>query len=104
MTQQPAPPGDPRVGRTWRIAAWGAGLGVVLAVVSGLLGADGRVGFVILFLVAALAAALAALHAGLTAVIDDLRGRPVSRARVASAGGLFLLAAVLMALVAGAGG
>lgn len=95
---------DPRVRRTWRIAGAGALVGVALAVLSGILGADGRVGFVILFLIAALSAALGALYAGLTAVVDDLKGRPVARARVGSAVGLFVLAAVLMAVVAGAGG
>ena len=95
---------DPRVRRTWRIAGLGTLGGVALAVLSGILGADGRVGFVILFLVTALAAALAALYAGLTAVIDDLKGRRVARARVVSAVGLFVLAALLMAVGAGAGG
>ncbi|MBW3619777.1 MAG: hypothetical protein KY461_05990 [Actinobacteria bacterium] len=100
----PAGERDPRVRRTWRIAGLGTLAGAGLAVLSGVLGADGRVGFVILFLVTALGAALAALYAGLTAVIDDLKGRRVARARVVSAGGLFVLAALLMAVVAGAGG
>lgn len=90
--------------RTWQLAAVGALAGVALAVLTGVLGASGRVGFVVLLLVWALAAAIAALYAGLTAVIDDLKGRPVARARVGAAVGLFFLAAILMALVAGAGG
>lgn len=95
---------DPRVRSTWRIAAVGAVVAVALAVLTGVLGATGRVGFVVLFLVLALSAGLAALYAGLTAVVDDLKGRRVARARVVSAVGLFFLAAILMALVAGAGG
>lgn len=100
-----APPEpDPRVRRTWRIAGGGAVVAVALAVLTGVLGATGRVGFVVLFLVLALSAGLAALYAGTTAVVDDLKGRRVARARVVSAVGLFFLAALLMALVAGAGG
>lgn len=104
MTGPGAQVDDPRVRRTWRIAGVGVLVGVALAALSGVLGADGRVGFVILFLVAALSAGVAALYAGLTAVVDDLKGRHVARARVGSAVGLFLLGAILMALVAGAGG
>jgi uncharacterized protein (DUF849 family) len=97
-------PRDPRVRRTWRIAGVGALVGVGLAALSGVLGGDGRVGFVILFLVTSLATGVAALYAGVTAVVDDLKGRPVARARVVAAVGLFVLTALLMALVAGAGG
>lgn len=97
-------PRDPKATRTWRIAAVGAGIGVLLAATSGLLGADGRVGMVVLLLVTALGCGVAALYGGLTAVIDDLKGRPVQRRRPIAAGALFLVAAMLMAMVAGAGG
>lgn len=98
------PATDPRVRRTWRIAAVGALVAVAVAVLTGVLGGTGRVGFVVLFLLLSLSATLSALYAGLTAVVDDLKGRRVARARVVSAVGLFFLAALLMALVAGAGG
>lgn len=100
----PADAPDPKVRRTWRIVGVGALVGVGLAALSGVLGGDGRVGFVLLFLVTALATGVAALYAGLTAVVDDLKGRRVTRARVVSAVGLFAVTAVLMAMVAGAGG
>lgn len=97
-------PRDPKVRRTWAIAGWGLLAGLALAALSGVLGAGGRVGMALLLLVTALACGLAALYGGLTAVIDDLKQRPVARARPISAGVLFLLSAMLMAMVAGTGG
>jgi hypothetical protein len=95
---------DPKVRRTWGIAGSGAVAGLGLALVSGALGGSGRVGLVIFLLITAAASGLAALYAILTAVIDDLKQRPVSRRRPIAAITLFVVAALLMAMVAAAGG
>jgi predicted lipid-binding transport protein (Tim44 family) len=97
-------PRDPRVRRTWAIAGGGLAAGVALALVSALLGGSGRVGMAVLLLVTALGSAVAALYGLVTAVVDDLRHRPVARARPVAAVGLFVVAAMLMAMVAGIGG
>ncbi len=98
------PSGDARTPIVWRFPVIGLVLGMVLAGVGAALGADGRVGFVVVVLVTAAGCGLGATYALLTAVIDDLRSRPVARSRPVSGVALFLAAAVLMALVAGAGG
>lgn len=97
-------PHDPKVRRTWAIAGWGFVAGIVVTALAALLGAGGRIGMALLLLVTALACGLAALYGGLTAVIDDLKHRHVARARPIAAGALFLLSAMLMAMVAAAGG
>lgn len=97
-------PDATRTRRAWRIAGIGAGAGIAVALLTGVLGASGRVGLVVLLLCCALACGLGALYAIVTVVVDDLRGEPTSRRRPVAAAVLFALAAVLMAMVAGAGG
>lgn len=96
---------DRRVRRTWWIAGGGSlGVGLALALLVGALGGEPRAGMAVLLLVSALSCGVGALYGIGTAVADDLRGRPTSRRRPIAAGVLFLLAAVLMAMVAGVGG
>lgn len=93
-----------RIRVTLRILWIGLAVAVALALLVGVLGGTGQVGFVVLLLVAAAACGLGALHAIATLLYDDLKDRSPARRRVGLAGGLFLAAAVLMAMVAGAGG
>lgn len=102
----PAPDHDDRrVRRTWWIAGGGSlGLGLPLALAVGALGGEARAAMAVLLLIGALSCGVGALYAIGSAVVDDLRGRPSSRRRPIAAGILFVLAAVLMAMVAGIGG
>lgn len=96
---------DRRRRRTMRrIAGGGAVVGLALALLAGLAGATGQAGAAIFLLTSALGCALGATWGVVAAVRDDLRGQRVSRARVAWVLGLFLGAAMLMAMTAGAGG
>lgn len=89
---------------TLRIAWVGTLVGVVLALLVGVLGGSGPLGLAVVLLVSAVACSLAALHAVATLVYDDLKDRHPARRRAVLAVGLFTLAAVLMAMVAGVGG
>lgn len=91
--------------RTMRRTA-GIGMLVALAaaVVAGGAGATGRAGAAIFLLLSATSCAVGATYGVLTAVRDDLRDDPVSRARVLWIVGLFVAGAALMAMTAGAGG
>lgn len=106
----PDPDGAPdghdraRIRTTWRIAGAGALLGLGLALLSGLLGGTGQAGMAIMLLVASLSTAVAALYAVVTLLVDELQHRQTTRRRAFVAGGLFVLTAVLMAMVAGIGG
>ena len=84
------------------------GLGILgalgLALVAGAAGATGQAGAAIFLLLSATSCAVGAAYGVLTAVRDDLRDEPVSRGRVAWVVGLFVAAAALMAMTAGAGG
>lgn len=105
----PAPPtgaelDHARIRRIRRIAGIGALVGLALALLAGLGGATGRAGAAIFLLVAATSCAGAATYGVLVSVRDDLKGEPVSRARVLWVVGLFFGAAALMAMTAGAGG
>ena len=93
-----------RVRATLRIAAAGAVLALGLALLVGLLGGSGPVGLAVLLLVTATACSIAALHAVGTLLYDDLKDRGPARRRALLAGGLFAVAALLMAMVAGIGG
>ncbi len=86
------------------IAGCGVGLAAALAVLAGVAGATGRAGAAIFLLLSAASAAVAATYGVVTAVVDDLRQVPVSRARVGWVVGLFFTAAALMAMTAGVGG
>lgn len=94
-----------RAQRAWRIAGLGSlviGTGLALAV--GLLGGTGQAGMAVFLLFAAASCTVGALYATVTLVADDLRGRSTSRRRPIAALVLFVLAALLMAMVAGIGG
>lgn len=96
---------DRRRRRTMRrIAGVGSLVGLALSLLAGVAGATGQAGAAIFLLVSALSCALGATWGVVAAVRDDLRGHRVSRARVAWVVGLFLGAAMLMAMTAGAGG
>ncbi len=90
--------------RLVRIPLWSAGIGVGLAIVSGVLGSEGRASVAILMLVLASGLALAALYGVMTAILDDMRGHEVSRARLLFVGGWFFGSTALMAMVASIGG
>ncbi len=87
-----------------RTAGVGTGLAVTLALLAGAAGATGRGGAAIFLLLSAGSCAVAATYGVVTAVVDDLRGVRVSRARIAWMVGLFFGAAALMAMTAGVGG
>lgn len=87
-----------------RIAGGGISLGLLLSVGAGAAGATGRVGAAILLLLSAAGCAAAATYGVLTAVVDDLRDRPVSRRRLLWVIMMFVAAAALMAMTAGVGG
>lgn len=93
-----------RVRATLRIVGVGALVALVLALLVGILGGSGPVGLAVLLLVTATACSLAALHAVGMLLYDDLKDRAPARRRALLAGGLFALAAILMAMVAGIGG
>ena len=90
--------------RLVRIPLWAAGIGVVLAVLSGALGAEGRASVAILLLVLASGFAVAALYGVMTAILDDMRGHTVSRVRLVFVGSWFFGSTALMAMVANIGG
>ena len=87
-----------------RVVGIGIALAAILAVLAGLGGATGRAGAAIFLLLSATSCAVGATYGVLTAVRDDLKDVPVSRARVVWVVGLFFAAAGLMAMTAGAGG
>lgn len=97
--------GDPRTRRAWAVAA-GTSLvgGVGLALIVGLLGGTGVDGFRVFLLVSSLGTAAAGLYATVTLLVDDLKKRPVGRSRIVTAVSLFVVTALLMAMVAGVGG
>jgi hypothetical protein len=90
--------------RARRIAGFGSLAGVVLSLGSGLAWGTGRVGLAVLLLVSAFSCAAGAGYATVTLLVDQVRGRHTSGRRAVLAGGLFLLTAMLMAMLAGAGG
>lgn len=102
----PAVPTDAdRLRRIWRIVLiGGVGLGPALALLSGLLGGTGSGGLAIVLLLLAASSGSAALYATITAVIDDLKGREVSRQRILTAAGLFVAGALLPLMLVGVGG
>ncbi len=90
--------------RMGAIAGIGSGIAVVLSLLAGGAGATGRAGAAIFLLLASGSCALSATYVVVTAVIDDLRGVRVSRARIGCVVALFFSAAALMAMTAGVGG
>lgn len=74
------------------------------AVGSGLLGADGRIGFVIFLLLLALSFAVTGVWVGGLLVLDQLRDRPTSRHRGLLTIGMFVATFVCMTAVGGLAG
>lgn len=94
--------GDAHARRAWWIAALGSALlGGGLAALVAASGGTGRAGLAWLLLGGAVSCAVGALYAVVTAVLDRLRDRPVGRARAVAAAALFVLGAVLPAMVVG---
>ena len=87
-----------------RTAGIGTLLALVVAMAAGAAGATGQAGAAIFLLLSAASCAVGATYGVVTAVRDDLRDDPVSRGRVLWVVGLFMAAAALMAMTAGAGG
>lgn len=81
-----------------------AAVGALLAVLSGVAGAEGRASLAVLLLVTAVGSALAALYGLVSSVLDEYRGAPVTSRRIVMMVGLFLATVGLMAMVAGVGG
>lgn len=108
MTDDDGPPPDGLDARRLRTMRRTAGIGMLVALavalVAGGAGATGRAGAAIFLLLSATSCAVGATYGVLTAVRDDLRDDPVSRARVLWIVGLFAAGAALMAMTAGAGG
>lgn len=94
--------------RRRRRMGWIVGVGMIVAVAlalsAGASGASGRAGAAIFLLLSAASCAVSATYGVVTAVVDDVRGIPVSRPRVAWVVALFFFAAALMAMTAGVGG
>jgi hypothetical protein len=84
----------------WRLLGLGVGLGVVAAAWSGVAGASGTVGFVLVVLGTAFGAVLAALVGGILAVVDEVRGPPVARRRLIVTIALFVCGLLLLTLAA----
>ncbi len=89
---------------TRRILAIGAALALAVTIATGVAGADGRTSFVVMLLLLTFTTGAAALWATVTLLVDELRRRRPSRRRAVVAGILFLVTALLMAMVAGTGG
>ncbi|MDX1657324.1 MAG: hypothetical protein R3343_00750 [Nitriliruptorales bacterium] len=96
--------GRRRTRRAWRIAGGTALGGLVLALALGVLGASGANALRVALLVSALGTAVGGMYATATLLVDDVKKRPVGRGRAVAAVTLFVLTALLMAMVAGSGG
>lgn len=102
VVDQPAR--DPWLRRVGIVVGGGVAGAVVIAFAAGSLGASGTTVAAVLLLLLALTCGGAALLALGTALVDELRGRPVSRGRIVVGIVLFFAGAALMAMVAGVGG
>lgn len=96
--------GDARTRRSYLIAGASSGVGLGLALATGLAGGEGRLGVAVWLLVSALGSGAGALYATVTLLVDDLKGRHPGGRRAVAAAVLFILSAALMAMVAGMGG
>lgn len=96
--------GDPRLRSMRRIAVTGSISGIVLALGVGFAGGTGRAGMAVFLLVTTLGLGVTAVYGIGTAVIDEYRERPVSRARMGFMVAAFFGAAAMMAMVAAVGG
>lgn len=93
---------DPRTRRAWRMAGIGtAALGTGFAVIAGLTGAGGRIGFAFFLLGGSFACALGTLYAAGTGALDSFRGEPVGRSRVVAAVVLGSVSLLSLAMVVG---
>ncbi len=95
---------DPEAGPLrWgrRLALGGVGLGLIGAVATGALGVPGGVGVLVVVLGTAFGLSLAAVFWLVSALIDELRGRPVSRRRPLWGLAAFVTAIVLLIALVG---
>lgn len=95
---------DPEAGPLrWarRLALGGVVLGLAGAVLTGMLGVPGAVGVLVVVLCSAFGLALAAVFLLVSALVDELRGRPVSRRRPLWGVGAFAAAIVLLIALVG---
>lgn len=95
---------DPRLRSMRRIAVTGSLTGIVLALGVGFAGGTGRTGMAVFLLVTTLGLGVTAVYGIGTAVIDEYRDQPVSRARMGFMVAAFFGAAAMMAMVAAVGG
>lgn len=84
---------------TWRVLGAGVAVGVVGAILLGLLGLDGRVGFATVVLGSALGCVAAGLTTAIVAIIDEARRKPVATRRIGVTLALFALGASLLVVV-----
>lgn len=88
-----------RLRQTAVVLAVGLVLAAVAAAATGLAGLPGRLGAVSFLLVAALACGAASLHAGVTALIDDVRDQRVAGRRPLAALALLAVSVLLLMMV-----
>ena len=84
-----------------RVLRWGPPTAFLLAIGSGLLGADGREGFFLFLLLLAMAFGVTGVWVGGGLLLDEFRGAPTSRRRAWLTAGMFLAALVCMTAVGG---
>ncbi len=90
-----------RLRQSWLLLLIGLAVAVVITVIAGLSGLPGTVGALALLVTSALAVATTAVHALVFVLLDDLRDHPVAWRRPVIAGGLLLLAGLLMVMTTG---
>lgn len=95
---------DPGLRVLRRLGLGGAAIGVVLAVVVGLIGGTGKDGAAVLLLILALTSSLIGLVGVLTMARDDHRGVVIVRSRIIITVAGFIGATLLMAMLVGVGG
>ena len=84
---------------TWRVLGAGVGIGVVGAILLGLLGLDGRAGFATVALGSALGCVAAGLTTAIIAIVDEARRQPVATRRVGITLALFAGGGCLLVVV-----
>lgn len=84
-----------------RLLLWGSVGALVLAIASGLVGADGAAGLFVFLLLLAATFGVAGLWIGIGLLIDEFRGDPTSVRRWGLAAGLFAATLVCMTAIGG---
>ena len=84
-----------------RVLRWGTPAAFLLAVGSGLLGAEGSEGFFLFLLLLAMTFGVTGLWVGGGLLLDEFRGAPTSSRRTWLTAGMFLAALVCMTAVGG---